>query len=468
MKRSGAALIGKFLLCCSASIAGCQMANPHASNLPTPTEFPPPRTSLASPSLPQEPPIQQVALAVPSQENVIVRSSVLTVDELVQQVLARNPSVAQMTAAWQAASARYPQVTSLDDPVVSGTVGPASVGSNEVDFAYRVEVSQKLPFPGKRGLKGSASLAEAAAAENDVEATRLQLIEGAKSAFYEYFRVDRALEVSEENLKRLREARQNAETRFKNLQAPQQDILQADVEIGRQQERELTLRRMREVAVARLNTLMHLPPDNELPPPPAQLAHGDALPDAPALRAFALSRRPDLQALAARIDAEQAMLELAYKEYCPDFEVMAAYDAFWQSPEKDLRPQLAVRMNVPVRKSRREGAIAEAQARVAQRVAERDRLQDEVNYQVQEALAQVRESEGAIRLYDKTILPAAEANVKEARTAYATAKIPFVSLVEAQRTLVNLRERYYETVADYHRRRATLERGVGGEFTPVK
>src|SRR5262245_29140085 len=40
----------------------------------------------------------------------------LTVDAVVEQVLARNPSLAQMTAAWQAASARYQQVTSLDDP----------------------------------------------------------------------------------------------------------------------------------------------------------------------------------------------------------------------------------------------------------------------------------------------------------------------------------------------------------------
>ena len=78
----------------------------------------------------------------------------LSVDVLVDQVLARNPSLAQMVAAWQAASARYPQVTSLEDPMVTGKLGPGSFGSNNVDFAYMVEVSQKLPFPGKRGLRG--------------------------------------------------------------------------------------------------------------------------------------------------------------------------------------------------------------------------------------------------------------------------------------------------------------------------
>ena len=60
------------------------------------------------------------------------------------------------------------------------------------------------------------------------------------------------------------------------------------------------------------------------------------------------------------------------------------------------------------------------------------------------------------------MLPAAEANVKEAQAAYVTNKIPFLSLLEAQRNRVNLKDRYYETQAETARRRAALERAVGG------
>src|SRR5262249_21162340 len=127
--------------------------------------------------------------------------SELSVDALVKQVVARNPSLAQMTAAWQATSARPPQVTSLDDPMFGATVGPASIGAPEVDFAYRLEVAQKLPFPGKRGLRGQSALAEAAAAGNDLDDMRLQLIESAKGSFYEYYLVTRAIAVNEENLR---------------------------------------------------------------------------------------------------------------------------------------------------------------------------------------------------------------------------------------------------------------------------
>ena len=41
-----------------------------------------------------------------------------------------------------------------------------------------------------------------------------------------------------------------------------------------------------------------------------------------------------------------------------------------------------------------------------------------------------------------------------------------MSLIEAQRNQAGLRDRYFEAVADYFRRRATLERVIGGPLTP--
>jgi outer membrane protein TolC len=395
----------------------------------------------------------------------------LSVEALVDAVLSRNPTLAEMVAARQVADARYPQVTSLDDPMLGGWMAPATIDARPLNFAQRVEISQKVPFPGKLHLRGESALAEARAAGNEVESVRLQLIEAAQDAYYEYYLVGRALAVNAQNLELLREFRGNAETRYRNGQVPhQQELLQADVEIGRQQERHLVLERMRQVAIARLNTLMHLPPDFPLPPPPDVVQFDERLPDIGALRAQALSRRPDLQVLANQIAGDQAALALAYKEFYPDAEFMAAYDSFWQGKddERSLRPQIGLRLNLPVKRERRRAAVAEAQSRLAQRQAALAKQTDQVNFEVQQAYEQVRESEKVLRLYDRTILPAAEANVREAQRAYTTAKIPFLSLIEAERNVVGLRDRSYEVTADYFRRRATLERVVGGPFTQPK
>lgn len=475
MNRSGKRCILVCVVALLSSAAGCILPPPvprsitaSSRNYQSPDTARPTQILLASAAVLQTP-VDSKSSRDRNQEQreKVGRAHELSVEELVDEVLARNPSLAQMVAAWQAASARYPQVRSLDDPMLGGMIAPASFGSNNVEAGYRVEVSQKLPFPGKLRLRGQGALAEASAAGNDAEDTRVQLVETTRLAFYEYYLVYRAISVNEEGLKLLKQFKENAELRYKNGQAPQQDILQADVEIGRQRERGVTLDRIRKVAIARINTLRNLTPDEPLLPPPSQLRVAPGLPSGENLRSFALAQRPDLKALEDRITAEQAALALALREYYPDAEVLAAYDTIMgNGPARDLAPQIGVRLNIPLRLGRRNGAVSEAQAKIAQKRAELMSRTNQVQFQVQEAFEQLLESERILALYDKSILPAAKQNVEAAQSAYTTGKIPFLSLIEAQRNLVTLRERYYEATADYFRRLATLERAIGGPFPP--
>lgn len=395
----------------------------------------------------------------------------LSLEALLREVLARNLSVAEMTAAWQAAAARYPQVRSPEDPMLGASLGPETISPDDrgVRFAYRLEVSQKIPFPGKLRLRGEQALAEADAAGRDIEDTRLQLVESTRAAYFDYHLADRALAVNDESLRLLREFRENARGRYRTGLVPEQDVLQAEVEIGREQERRLELEQLRQIAVARLNTLLHLPADGSLPPPPARMRPAGEVPDVRALRAAALARRPDLHALAARLAAEQAGLALANKEFCPDFEPFFMYDRFMgNAPEnRDLASMVGVRLNLPIYRSKRLAAVAEAEARVARRQAELARRRDQVGLEVQEAYARVSKSERSVALYQDVILPAAVANVKAAQAAYLTGKTSFLALVEAQRNVAGLRERYYEAVADSFRRRAELERAVGGPMEGI-
>jgi outer membrane protein TolC len=430
-----------------------------AAPLAQPAPNPPVGSAVLQPPVLSIPPKEDETLPVPKQQEEIRQE--LSLAGLVVEVLARNPSLAQMTAAWEAASARYPQVTSLDDPMFAGMIAPSSFGSNAVEPGYRVEVSQKLPFPGKLRLRGQRALAESSAARNDVDDMRVRLIEAARLAFYDYFLVDRAISVNQEGLRLLKEFRQNAETRYKTGLVPQQDLLQADVEIGRQRERGVTLERVRKVAMARINTLRNVPPDEPLLPAPQKLGVGAGLPPVAGLQALALSQRPDLKALQDRIAVEQAALAVALRDYYPDAEVLAAYDTIMgNGPSRDLAPQIGFRLNLPVRLGRRHAAVAEAQAKIVQKQAELMSQVNQVQFQVQEAYAQLVESQRILALYNKEILPAAEKNVKAAQAAYVAGKIPFLSLIEAERNVVNLRDRYFEATADYFRRQANLERVI--------
>jgi len=392
----------------------------------------------------------------------------LSLETLIQEVLARNPNLSQMKAAWQAAIARYPQVTSLEDPMFGATIGPETFAPDDkgVEFAYRLEISQKYPWPGKRQLRGQNATMSAQAAADDVDDIRLQLVESARNAFYDYYLAERALEVNQQSLDLLGRIREDAQSRYESSKEKVsiQEIYQFNVEIGREQQRRLTLERMRQVAKARINTLIHQTPDQPLPAPPKELKVEGESRSVQELRQTGMVRRPDLQAARNRLAAEEAALELAYKEFYPDLEPFLMYDRFMgnTSGSRDLASMVGVRLNLPVRRDRRNAAVEEAEAKLAQRRAELAKLLDQANFEIEQAYQEVRETTATVRLYETTILKDAEANVDAARPAYKTGLIPASNLLEAERALVDLKDRFFQAIADYHRRLATLERSIGG------
>lgn len=61
----------------------------------------------------------------------------------------------------------------------------------------------------------------------DIDDTRLSLVAASKSAVADYYVAEKSTGVAQENVKLLREFRQNAETRYRTGVGPQQDMLQA-------------------------------------------------------------------------------------------------------------------------------------------------------------------------------------------------------------------------------------------------
>lgn len=391
----------------------------------------------------------------------IAESPELEIDQLVSEVLRRNPTLEAMIAAWQAAAARYPQVISLEDPMLMLAMGPGTFGDPNHDVAWMIEGSQKIPWCGKRELRGQQAQAEASAARWDVGDAELRLVEAAKLALLEYYLARRDLELNDEGLRATQGFREDADAKYRASLVTQQDLLQADLELNELRRRKLELERLDRVAIARINTLLHLPVDHQLPPP-KRLSEMPPAPPLETVRQLAADRRPDLMALGARLRAEQTALALAEREYYPDLNVVGRYDGFWQRADRNLAPMVGVNLNAPLDNERRRAAIREAQARLAQRRAEFDAKLDEVHADIEIAYQQLQESRRVNELYNEKIIPVAEQNLESARTNYVAAKIDFLRLIEADRQLIMLREKHEEALADYHRRLANLERAAGG------
>ena len=311
--------------------------------------------------------------------------------EFLAEVQSRNPSLQAMFAAAQAAAEKYPQVVALDDPMFNANLAPASLGSNTVEGAYSLELSQK--FHGLENVRLVVDLLKPMPAQPfaDAQETRLRLIETAEQAFFDYYLVARQQDLIRWNTDVMRQFRDTAQNKYRANQVTQQDMLQADVELAQLERRQLELNRMNTVAVARINTLLRQPPTTRLPSTPKQLSTGQALPDSGRLQQIAATQRPELSSLAGQIAARQADLTLAQKQYYPDTEVYGHYDTYWQpaSTQGDLRGEVGVRVNLPIYYGRLSAGVREAEDRVNQKRAEYDQKLLDIQYEVQQAYAEL-------------------------------------------------------------------------------
>lgn len=386
----------------------------------------------------------------------------LPIDELVAAVKARNPSLQAALAAWNAAANKYPQAIALDDPMFQSMYAPRSYsGDSNVPASHYFGIAQKFPWPGKREMRGNQANWEAAAASFDAGEVELRIAEAARIAYFDYFLNQRERELNAASREALSRFRDVARAKYEANQVSQQDVLQADVELAEFEQRQIDLNQEQIIAIARINTLLHRQPDHPLPPPPRKLAIRDELPPVEGLREWAVEHRPELQAMAARVQAEQSVVALACKEFYPDFEVMGRYDRFWF--DREQQPQIGLNMNVPLNQSKRHAAVQEALWRVHKMQAEYDQAADTIRGEVQSAYARVLGSRRKIDVFESKILPAAQDNLSAAQAGYEAGTVDFLRLIEAQRQILELREKYQTAVADYHRRAAELSRTVGQE-----
>lgn len=384
---------------------------------------------------------------------------------LVRAVLQRNPTLRSAHAAWRAALARYPQETSLADPMLGVGVGPRSFATNDVRDAWRADISQEIPFPGKLALKGEVALAEADAAAGDFEAARIRLATITSLLFDDYYLAARTLEVEDHHVALLEELEQSATSRLESGEATLQDPVQAAAELAHRRHDRIRYETLLRTTAQQLNLLLHRPPDLSIPPPPKELIPAPLPQDIPdtgdaaALVRRALAARPELRAVKSRVTSGEATVSLAEREYFPDFTVTAGYDAFWQ--ERPLQPSVGLQLNIPLRRERRAAALDEAEAKLSRAYSDEQAAVDEVRFSVASAVERLREAQHVLHLQETEVLPAARQFVEAARIGFETGGGTFQTLIEAERGLRTAELDYETARTDLSRRTSELVSALG-------
>lgn len=366
---------------------------------------------------------------------------------------------------------RAPRVRALPDPVAMLTLFVLPPETRVGPQRLSASISQQLPWFGKLDLAEQAALYAAAAVESEVEVARLDALTETRKLFYELAFHDLHETIVRAERTALVRFEEAARARYSAGAGLQQEIVRIQAQITRLDARLLVIDERRAGLLTAVNALRDRSSGElveEISLPPAITVELDV----EELRRDAL-RRPELAAADARIAERRTRVELARKDFRPDFTVGLGYtlverrqDAAGRvsPPEDDGDDILALNgaIRLPVRRRKLEAGLEESLA--WQRAAEENkrRIETAIERSIGDTSTRLPLLFEHWRLLDAVLQVQAREALRSAESAYTTGKLNAVDLLDAEVVLFEVRTAAARTLTDWAVTRAELERSIAG------
>jgi outer membrane protein, heavy metal efflux system len=385
--------------------------------------------------------------------------------KLVEEATKDNPQILAAGRAWQAATQVPSQVSTLPDPQV--TVQDVSAGTPIPGWDYNTVqmtfvgfgVSQSLPYPGKLRLRGEMARRQAASVGDRLESVRRSVVQQVKTTYYRLSYVEKCLAILAQDRTLMEQIERIAEARYRVGQGNQQDVLKAQIEQTKLLRDRADLREQQGGLEAQLKQLLNRPPDSA-DIVPATLIETPLPYSSDQLMSLVRSGNPQVSAQQQMVRSKSLGVELARKDYYPDFNVQY----IWQrtgAPFPD-RYSLSLGIKIPIYHSRRQDP------EIAQAAEELNRSRREYEAQVQQAYFEVKDqylaadtSAKVLKIYREGLIPQATATFRAAMAAYQAGQEDFETLLSSFLDVLNLDTEYWRTLADHETALARLQQVTG-------
>lgn len=393
-----------------------------------------------------------------------------SVDEYVAIALAQNPDVQAAQRRVQAAAARVPQASSLEDPEVEAMGWPIFPNVPQYTsgrMTADVNVTQKVPYFGKLQAQADAARAEVRMAQADLRAKQLEIEEQVRRAYFELYYLQNAIRTTDQSRGLAGDFVEIADSRYRSATASQQDVLRAQVEVLNIQNELITMRQELRSGQVRLARLLHVAPESPLAALD-QLPPEDVPGDLDRLYAAALAARPELRAQVAAVQRDRRMIDSARLQYVPDVTLLAGWGGMTRNRATDPLADgidninMGISANIPLYHSRIDAAVREAEAKAAASARQYDSLRDQTLEEVADLLAQAEAQAELTRLFEGSIVPKSQQTLDVSTQAYRTGQIDLLSLINNWRDVLRYRIALYRQESQLRQTLATLERVVGG------
>ena len=383
--------------------------------------------------------------------------------DLVQEVEQRNPRIAASYHGWQAARNVPKQVSAFPETQVSvqqfsvGSPRPFAAYSNS-DFAYiGFGASQDIPYPGKRQLRASVAEHEADSMEAQTDSVRRAVARNLKMVYFRLAYIQQTLGVLQRSDVLLTQVQEAAEARYRVGQGNQQDVLKAQLQHSKILQEIAHHHQEEGLLEAQIKQVVNRP--QESPDIVTETLTLRALPySSVELLQRAQEQNPDVRSKAASIRQQETQVELAHKNFRPDFNVQYTYQHTASQFPDYYMATFGIRLP---NRGRQRAELAQAQENQERARREVDAESQRVLSEVQQQYVRAKTSEERLKIYSDGLVPQSEVTFRSALSAYQSNRQDFESLLSGFLDVLNLDLEYRSELVEHESALAELEQLTG-------
>lgn len=363
-----------------------------------------------------------------------------------------SPELLSLLQHYEAAKARAPQAAAFPEPTVRWTEFVESIQTRTGPQERAFALNQKVPWFGKLDHRQSVATKEAEALYHAYRDRQLQLANQVSSAYFEYAYAEKADQLIAENLELLRKLEPVVEDKVRTGGALN-ELLRLKVEMGKVQDRRLSLDPQRTTQKARLRTLTGA--EAEVPPPqPDWKAPLPISFDEDRMRKQLEEHHPGLRLWTLKAESAEVREKLARLDAYPDLSLGVQYFQVGESnsgssPQAGNDPwNFTVGITIPLRFQKYDAAKQEALAQKRAFHWERRHKQLELEASLSENIARAEDAHRRLQLYGKELLTLATQAAENSRSGYESGGATLLEVIDSERSLLELQLLYWRAAAD--------------------
>lgn len=397
------------------------------------------------------------------------QGNALDLRKLVAEALEHNPEILASQKSVEAARKRPDQASALPETMFS--TGYSSNGRPWPGAGLGVEptsnvgfmVSQEIPFPGKRKLRGDIAAKEAQSDYQQFQAVQLSVIARVKLAYYRLAHADLVTDLIIRNRELLTQLLRIAEVRYSVGKAAQQDILKAQTQLSILEARMEQQTREQAAREAELLALLNRPPSDKLDgkPPVMTVTHPTKTLDE--LYAAASRNSPMLQRDQKMIERSQLTLNLARKDFYPDYTLSGGYYNMGRMPDMY---QFQVSFKLPTSFARKQRPAVAEQVALASQARNNMRADSQtIAFRIKDEYLTWQTSNRLAKLYADTVVPQSNLTLESSLASYESGSVDFLTVLTNFISILEYEMNYHEEMLNGHLAAARLEELTGVELT---